>query len=59
MQDIEILGWPIMEFDRTMATARREKFFDNYAGQIVVAGEMFAVPATTGTELAENVLKLQ
>jgi len=48
-----------MEFDRTMATARREKFFDNYAGQIVVAGEMFAVPATTGTELAENVLKLQ
>ena len=42
-----------------MATARGEEFFDIYAGQIRVDGEMFDVPVVAGTELAENLLGLQ
>ncbi|WP_017719890.1 hypothetical protein [Kamptonema formosum] len=59
IQDIEILGWPLMERRRAMRTARGEEFFRLYAGKVLLDEQEFNIPVVAAIELPENLLGLQ
>lgn len=59
IQDIEILGWPLMERRRAMRTARGEEFFRLYAGKVLLDEQEFNIPVVAAIELPENLQCLQ
>ncbi len=42
-QDIETLGWSLIEPKQVMQTARGDEFFAIYGGQVIVDGQVFTV----------------
>ncbi len=59
IQDIEILGWPLMERRRAMRTARGEEFFRIYAGKVLLDEQEFNIPVVAAIDIQENLLGLQ
>lgn len=59
IQDIETLGWSLIEPKQVMQTARGEEFFAIYAGKVILDGQMFTVPVVAGIAMPENLLGLQ
>ena len=58
-QDIDALGWSLLEPRQAMQTAQGEKFFDFYAGKVRLDGEEFTIPVVAGEELPEILIGLQ
>lgn len=58
-QDIEELGWTLIERRRAMQTVRSVEFFDIYAGKVLLNKQEFNIPVVAGTEILENLLGLQ
>lgn len=59
IQDIEILGWNVIERDRVMQMARGKDSFDIYEGKVVVDGQEYIIPVLTGDGIPETILGLQ
>ncbi len=59
IQDLEGLGWIVIELDRTMQTAEGEKFFDIYEGKILLDGIEYIIPVHVGAGIPEPLLGLQ
>ncbi|MBD1927736.1 aspartyl protease [Trichocoleus sp. FACHB-90] len=58
-QDIDALGWSLLEPRQAMQTAQGEKFFDFYTGKVRLDGEEFTIPVVSGEELPEMLIGLQ
>lgn len=58
-QDIDGLGWSVIDLDRTMQTARGEEFFDLYEGKVILDGIEFTIPVHVGAGIPETLLGLQ
>ena len=59
IQDIEILGWNVIERDSVMQMARGEEYFDVYEGKVIVDGQEYIIPVLTGDGIPETILGLQ
>ncbi len=59
IQDIEILGWNLIERDRVMQMASGKDSFDIYEGKVVVDGQEYIIPVLTGDGIPETILALQ
>ena len=59
IQDIEILGWNLIERDSIMQMARGEEYFDVYEGKVVVDGQEYIIPVLAGDGIPETILGLQ
>ncbi len=59
IQDLDSLGWNIIDLDRTMQTARGEQFFDIYEGKLLLDGIEYTIPVHVGEEISEPLLGLQ
>ncbi|MCP2731893.1 aspartyl protease [Limnofasciculus baicalensis] len=59
IQDLDSLGWNIIDLDRTMQTARGEQFFDIYEGKLLLDGIEYTIPVHVGEEIPEPLLGLQ
>ena len=58
-QDLEAMGWSVIQFDIVMETTRGEQFFDLYAGTVIFGGQQFTIPVHVGEELPEILMGLQ
>ena len=58
-QDLDSLGWSIIDLDRTMRTAQGEQFFDIYEGKVILDGIEYTIPVHVGEEIPEPLLGLQ
>lgn len=58
-QDLDSLGWSVIDLDRTMQTARGEQFFDIYEGKVLLDGIEYTIPVHVGPEITEPLLGLQ
>ncbi|HBL13275.1 MAG TPA: aspartyl protease [Cyanobacteria bacterium UBA11162] len=58
-QDIEGLGWSIIERSITMKTAKGEVTFDIYEGKVLLDGIEYSIPVHVGEEIPEPLLGLQ
>ena len=58
-QDIEALGWPLLNSQIEMRTARGREFFNLCEGLIILEGKEFRVPVHLGDELTESLLGSQ
>ncbi|WP_449416965.1 aspartyl protease [Phormidium nigroviride] len=58
-QDLEAMGWSVIQLDIVMETARGEQFFDIYAGTVIFNGQEFTIPVHVGDELPETLMGLQ
>ncbi len=58
-QDLDSLGWCVIDLDRTMQTARGEQFFDIYEGKVLLDGIEYTIPVHVGEEIPETLLGLQ
>lgn len=58
-QDLEGLGWSIIERSRTMKTARGEVPFVLYEGKVLFNGIEYTIPVHAGEEIPEPLLGLQ
>jgi predicted aspartyl protease len=58
-QDIESLGWSLIEPAKAMQTARGEEFFDIYTGKVIVDGQEFTIPVVAAIGIPDNLLGLQ
>jgi predicted aspartyl protease len=59
IQDIEILGWNLIERDSIMQMARGEDTFDVYEGKVLVDGQEYIIPVLAGDGIPETILGLQ
>jgi predicted aspartyl protease len=59
IQDIESLGWPLIQPRQAMQTARGEEFFRLYAGQVIVDEQEFTIPVIAAIGIPDNLLGLQ
>jgi predicted aspartyl protease len=58
-QDVESLGWSLMENNRTMQMARGEAYFDIYEGRVVLDEREYVIPVLAGAGIVEPLLGLQ
>ncbi len=59
IQDIESLGWFLLEPAKAMQTARGEEFFDLYEGKVLVDGKEFIIPVIATINVPEILMGLQ
>jgi len=59
IQDVEALGWTLIERRRVMRTAQGETFFALYEGTVILDGLSFTVPVHARAGVAEVLLGLQ
>ncbi|HEY9853217.1 MAG TPA: hypothetical protein V6D28_27340 [Leptolyngbyaceae cyanobacterium] len=58
-QDAESLGWSVIEWNRTMQTARGLEYFDIYEGRVVIDEQEYIIPVLAGAGIPESLLGLQ
>ncbi len=58
-QDVESLGWSLVENNRTMQMARGEAYFDIYEGRVVLDEREYVIPVLAGAGIPEPLLGLQ
>jgi predicted aspartyl protease len=58
-QDIQSLGWSLMEDRYVMQTARGEEFFALYAGKVILDEQEYTIPVIATIGLSDNLLGLQ
>jgi predicted aspartyl protease len=58
-QDIDTLGWLIIDFERTMITAQGETTFDLYEGKVILDEIEYTIPVHVGEEVSETLMGLQ
>jgi predicted aspartyl protease len=59
IQDIESLGWLLLEPAKVMQTARAEELFDLYEGKVLVDGKEFIIPVIATIDVPEILMGLQ
>lgn len=59
IQDVEALGWTLIERRRVMRTAQGETFFALYEGRVILDGLSFTVPVHARAGVTEVLLGLQ
>ncbi len=59
IQDIETLGWSVIDTNHIMQMARGEDYFDVYEGKVVVDGQEYIIPVLSGDGIPETILGLQ
>ncbi len=59
IQDIESLGWFLLEPAKAMQTARGEELFDLYEGKVLVDGKEFIIPVIATINVPEILMGLQ
>ncbi|HBE18320.1 MAG TPA: aspartyl protease [Cyanobacteria bacterium UBA11149] len=59
IQDIDGLNWSIIDFERTMKTAKGEVTFVLYEGKVLLDGIEYTIPVHAGQEIPEPLLGLQ
>ncbi len=57
-QDIEDLGWVLVDDNYPMQTAQGEVLFWVYAGTVIIDGQEFTIPVLGGDALLEIILGL-
>lgn len=58
-QDVQSLGWSMIEGERAMQMAQGEEFFDVYEGRIVLNEREYIIPVIAGAGIPEPLLGLQ
>jgi predicted aspartyl protease len=58
-QDIQSLGWSLIEDRYAMQTARGEEFFKLYVGKVILDEQEYTIPVVATIGLTENLLGLQ
>lgn len=58
-QDVQSLGWSMIEGERAMRMARGEEFFDVYEGRVVLDEREYIIPVIAGAGIPEPLLGLQ
>ncbi len=58
-QDVQSLGWSMIENERAMQLARGEDFFDVYEGRVVLDEREYIIPVLAGAGIPEPLLGLQ
>jgi predicted aspartyl protease len=58
-QDVQSLGWSMIEGERAMRMARGEEFFDVYEGRVLLDEREYIIPVIAGAEIPEPLLGLQ
>jgi predicted aspartyl protease len=59
LQDVEALGWTLIERRREMLTAQGETFFALYEGKVSVGEQEFVIPVHAKAGIPEILLGLQ
>lgn len=59
IQDIESLGWLLLEPAKVMQTARGEELFDLYEGKVLIDGKEFIIPVIATINVPEILMGLQ
>jgi predicted aspartyl protease len=59
IQDIESLGWLLLEPAKVMQTARGEELFDLYEGKVLIDGKEFIIPVIATIDVPEILMGLQ
>jgi predicted aspartyl protease len=59
IQDVQSLGWSIIETEQAMQMARGEEFFDIYEGRVVLDGQEYIIPVLAAIGIPESILGLQ
>jgi predicted aspartyl protease len=59
IQDIDGFDWSIIDFERTMKTAKGEVTFVLYEGKVLFNGIEYTIPVHAGEEITEPLLGLQ
>lgn len=58
-QDVDALGWNIIQRNSVMRMARGENSFDIYEGKVLLNGQQYIIPVLAGDEITESILGLQ
>jgi predicted aspartyl protease len=58
-QDIDGLGWLVIERNRAMRTAQGQDVFDLYEGRMSIDGVEYRIPVHVGEEIPDVLLGLQ
>ncbi|OKH54092.1 aspartyl protease [Calothrix sp. HK-06] len=58
-QDVDALGWNIIERNNMMRMARGESAFDIYEGKVLLDEQEYIIPVLAGDEITESILGLQ
>jgi clan AA aspartic protease len=59
LQDVEALGWTLIERRRVMRTAQGETFFALYQGRVIIGEQEFTIPVHARVGVQEILLGLQ
>lgn len=59
IQDVEALGWTVIERRRTMQTASGEAFFALYEGRVIIDEQEYIIPVHARAGVPEVLLGLQ
>ena len=59
IQDVEALGWNLLQKRRAMQTAAGETFFALYEGRVILGGQEFMIPVHARAGVEEVLLGLQ
>lgn len=59
LQDVEALGWNLLQQRRTMQTASGETFFALYEGRVIMGEQEFIIPVHARAGVQEVLLGLQ
>lgn len=59
IQDVESLGWSLLEPRQILRTARGEAIFRVYAGIVIIDDQELTIPVIATQNLPENLLGLQ
>lgn len=58
-QDVDALGWNIIQRNSVMRMARGENLFDIYEGKVMLDNQEYIIPVLAGDEITESILGLQ
>lgn len=58
-QDVDALGWNIIQRNSVMRMARGENLFDIYEGKVMLDNLEYIIPVLAGDEITESILGLQ
>lgn len=58
-QDVQSLGWSMIESERAMQMVRGEEFFDVYEGRVFLDEREYIIPVLAGAGIPEPLLGLQ
>ncbi|MEQ9238661.1 aspartyl protease [Coleofasciculus sp. E2-BRE-01] len=58
-QDVQSLGWSMIEGERAMRMVQGEDFFDVYEGRVFLDEREYIIPVLAGASISEPLLGLQ